>query len=238
MTTNVQNKIALVTGGSSGIGLSIVQKLLQNEISVIAHYHSHVPDLTHEKLKWVKSDFSQNDEIKMMMKNIINENSRIDYLINAASVSENKLFSEIDMQDIQYIYQVNLFSHITIINEVFSLMKNNDFGKIVTISSIGVKFAGSANSMLYSSSKCALEAVTRSFARQGAPSNILANSIRAGVTDTGFHKDASKNMEKRISLIPLKRMARPGEIADMVYFLLDSTGDFITGQEFAVSGGE
>jgi len=237
-TTNVENKIALVTGGSSGIGLAIIQKLLQNNIAVIAHFNRHKPDLTHERLKWIKADFSIVAEINGMINQIIKDNKRIDYLVNVASVSEDKNFSEINIQDIQYIYQTNLFSHITITNEIFSLMKENGYGRIVTVSSIGVKFAGSANTMLYSSSKCALEAVTRSFAKLGAQWNILANSVRAGVTDTGFHKDESKNMVKRISMIPLKRMAKPVEIADMIYFLLDSTGDFITGQEFSVSGGE
>ena len=238
VVAKLESKVALITGASSGIGQSIVEKLLQNNIRVIAHYRSHKPDLKRERLKWVQADFSKNYEVEAMMKEIVQDHRCIDYLVNVASVSEDKLFSEIDENDAQYIYQTNLFSHITIMNKVFSLMKNQCYGRIVTISSIGVKYSGSANTMLYSSSKCALEAITRSFAKHGASFNVNANSVRAGVTDTGFHTDASKNMEKRVSMIPMKRMAKPHEIADMAYFLLSSTGDFITGQEYAVSGGE
>jgi len=92
--------------------------------------------------------------------------------------------------------------------------------------------------MLYSSSKAALESMTRSFAKQGAPFNVLANSIRAGVTNTDFHRNSGKNMNDRINLIPLKRMAEPEEIADTVMFLCSEKASFITGQEITVAGGE
>lgn len=111
-------------------------------------------------------------------------------------------------------------------------------GRIVNISSIVAKYGGSANSLAYGCSKRALEGLTKILAREGAGYNILVNTIRPGVIDTVFHRKFPKDMDKRIAMIPVKRMGRPMDVAGMVYFLGSEKNNFITNQVVTVSGGE
>ena len=93
--------------------------------------------------------------------------------------------------------------------------------------------------MHYSASKAALEAITRSFAKAGAPFNILVNAIQAGVTDTPMHAKIGRyDLSDRIEMIPLKRLANPKEISDTVLFLAGDGGSYISGTIIPVAGGE
>ena len=118
-------------------------------------------------------------------------------------------------------------------------MKEEEYGRIVNISSIGVKYGGSPSSAIYTMSKSAIESITTSFAKAGAKHNILVNCIRIGVTNTKLHNlNPEKNMKKRTSMIPMQRIADPNEIAQSILFLISPESSFTTGSIFTVSGGE
>ena len=119
-------------------------------------------------------------------------------------------------------------------------MKEEGGGKIINISSIAAKYGGSSRSLHYGAAKAALESVTIGLARAGAQHNILVNVVRGGFIDTPFHEKlgASKNIEERINLIPLKRAGKPEDVARMVLFLASESGDFITGEILTVAGGD
>jgi 3-oxoacyl-[acyl-carrier protein] reductase len=112
-------------------------------------------------------------------------------------------------------------------------------GKIINISSVGVKFGGSLSTLHYSAAKMALEGISAGLAKAGAQSQILVNAIRPGIIDTPFHiVKSGQEWDARVRLIPLRRAGMPLDIARMILFLLSPAGDFITGQVFSVSGGE
>lgn len=116
-------------------------------------------------------------------------------------------------------------------------MKIQKRGTIVNVTSVGVKYGSDWNNIFYSASKSGLEAVTRTLAREGAPFNILVNSVRPGVTETSIHVRLGRNMAKRRQLISLRRLARPSEIASEIYHL-SAENTFITNGTIAVAGGE
>lgn len=230
------NRVALITGGSSDIGKKIVQKFLDNNVKVIAQFNSTEIDIESENLKTIKCSFNKKKDLEDFVQTVFECESSIDFLINATGIIENRNFLECSMEVINEVFQVNFFSHAYLMKTFFPIMVRNKFGRIVSLSSIGLKFGGSMNSAYYSASKSALEAITRSYAKFGAQSNVLCNTIRVGVIDTKIHKN--KDMVERSKMIPVNRLGRPEEIAEMVFFLCSDKSDFITGQEFAVSGGE
>lgn len=229
-------KVALVTGASSDIGIGLVKYFLDQDIKVIGLYSNTEIQLEHPNLKKIQIDFCNQDEIIKLKNNFEVSEDKIQFLINCAGYIENQNFLHADRNEIWKTFQINLFAHIEIMQFIFETMIQQKEGRIISLSSIGVKFFGSPISVYYSASKAALEAVTKSFAKFGAEHNVLCNNIRVGVIETKIHKD--KDMSSRIHLIPLKKAGMVSDVVSMVGFLCSTAANFITGQDFALSGGE
>ena len=117
-------------------------------------------------------------------------------------------------------------------------MVKNKFGRILHCSSIGVKFGGGENTYSYSLSKHCLEFIPQYY-KKVSKFNLLYNVLRIGVTETKIHKKISyKNLKKRVKMIPLKRPAKPKEIADYIHYLSSNHNSFISNQILSISGGE
>lgn len=227
---------ALITGSSSELGFSILNEFLKNDINVIGLYNQNLPKIDDTRVRFIHANFQDLNSIDNIIENIFIISKKIRYLVNCAGVIENKSIYEINLTDINKIYNINVFFHFLLMQQIYKNMEENNFGRIVSLSSIGVKYAGSPTSILYSSSKLSLEALTRSYAKLGAEKNILCNNIRVGVIDTKIH--SKKDMEFRKSLIPLKKLGKSEDISKFVLYLCLSSGDFITGQNISISGGE
>ena len=125
----------------------------------------------------------------------------------------------ISLESYEYVMDVNTRAPFILSQLALRQMKKQNNGRIINISSIGVKYGGNPISATYTISKSALESMTLLFAKAGAPYNVLVNALRIGITDTNFHKyNLTKDLEKRKTLVPLKRMAHAEEIANTIYF--------------------
>jgi len=233
----------LVTGANSGIGLAVVNIFLKNGYIVLAHYNSSKEEL--EKIKnnnlfLFQANFNHIEEVEELFINVTKITNKIDILVNnAALYSVVKSFEDLEINSFDEILNINLKAPFLLSKNFIELMKNYKSGKIVNISSIGVKHGGSALSMFYTISKSALETMTTSIVKEASKYNILVNTIRVGVTNTKIHnRNTNKNMTKRINLIPLKRMAEPSEIAEYILFLSSGKNTFITGSTVTIAGGE
>jgi len=236
-------KTALVTGANSGIGYSTVKLFLTNGYRVFAHFNSAPQELnsiTDNNLILLKADFSKLNETEDLFNQVLMKTDTIDVLVNNAGLYHSvDDFSELDLEIFNKVMNVNLKSPFLLSKRFIELMKKFNRGRIINISSIGVKYGGSPNSMPYTVSKSALEAMTLSFSKEGAKYNILVNALRVGVTNTKIHNNSKgKNMKNRIEMIPLKRMAEASEIAEYILFLASEKSNFTTGSIITVAGGE
>jgi len=239
-------RTVLVTGGALGIGRAIASTYALNGWNVICHYfssHEKANSVKHEinnigrRCKLIQSDLSLMEGIEGFIKKI--KHFRIDALINnAGTYVAQKYFSELAYADLLETFTLNTFAPILLSSFVFEEMKKRNFGRVVNISSIAAKYGGSSHSAHYGCSKRALEGLTKTLAREGAPYSILVNTIRPGVIDTDFHAKYPKDMNKRIAMIPLKRMGTSTEVAEMAYFLGSERNTFITNEIITISGGE
>jgi len=229
-------KKVLITGSNSGIGLATTKLFLENSYFVIAHYNSsksNLDKLRNANLQLVKANFTNIDEVKTLASNL----TEVDILINNAGYYHNEDISELENIDIAT--NVNIKAPLLLSNSVIPNMQKNQFGRIINISSIGVKYGGNIKTLHYTMSKASLEIMTIALAKKFAKDNILINSLRVGITDTDIHKfNKGKNMDNRIKLIPLERMAEPKEIAEMILFLSSDKSSFATGSTITISGGE
>ena len=237
---NIQNKVAIVTGGSKGIGASIVKNLAQNGYNVILNYNT-----SFEQAKQIanknslvhifKADVSKYDEVCSLVNFAIDKFGKIDLLVNNAGIDLIKTINDTTISDFNNILKTNLYSAFYTSKEVSKYMISQKYGHIINISSIW-GLTGASCEMAYSVSKAGLDAMTKSLAKELGPSNIRVNSIAPGIIDTDMNNNLNSDEKNMIiSEIPLERIGNVKDISDCVLFLDKSS--YITGQIIQVNGG-
>ncbi len=237
----MKKRVALVTGGSGGIG-SVIAETLHSQGIIIALQYSHNKEKA-EKIKNGKEnihlfqyDFQATDA--SLVDSVVKQLGSIDYLINCAGIMAEQSIFDMDSKAFDELFNINTRMPYLLSAKAFEYMKEQNYGRIINISSFVVKYGmGRLQSIQYAGSKAALESLTTGLSRLGAEHNILVNTIRPGIINTSMQKDR-EGLKNRINMIPVKRMGEPHEIADIVKFLCSKKGDFITGQTITIGGGE
>ena len=245
MKTASQNKIAIVTGGGSGIGYAITEKFVTNGIRTI------IIGRNEEKLKKAKDRFGKlcapvcfdlNDlkSIPAMVKQIVDKHGTIDILVNNAGINLKKEFTKVSDEEFHQIMQTNVSSVFAISREVVKHMVKKGSGNIINISSMASQY-GLPKVIAYTASKSAIEGMTRAMAVELSPKGILVNCIAPGfiVTDMSgkaFDGDAER-IRKVLSRTPLGKMGSPADVAEAAYFLCSGKSGYVTGIILPVDGG-
>lgn len=243
---SLKDKTALVTGGGKGIGREISKVLLDAGADVAVHYRSSSEGAQHlvsaygnSRCLAVRADFEEPSAPESLFKAVWDWRNRIDILVNCAALIEGVASLELVTEEhLVRSFRINAAAPFLLSKLVLGEMRRVKSGRIVSISSIGVKFAGSPQTAHYMISKAAMEAATLALAKAAAPNGVLVNVLRAGVTRTTVHDRLGRDMSARENLIPLKRAAESSEIANAVLFLVSPANTYITGAIIPVSGGE
>jgi len=245
MKLNFSGRVAIITGGSGGIGLSIVKKLIENKIKVII-LDINAPNkkvLLSKLVEFKKTDLSDYRSLQSSLKEIKKKNKKIDYLINAAGVlwfDKDISLEKISIKTWEKVLAINLNSIVIVLQTILPLMKKNRFGSIVHISSIDALSGDDKPQDAYGTSKAALLRLSKSISIQYAGKNIRSNSILPGPIETPMQKRWKTNPKAKKDLskiIPLQRVGDPADIANSTIFLLSDESSFITGTELIIDGG-
>ena len=245
----IKNKYVLVTGASSGIGFQIAKDFLLEGAFVGVHYCNNLKGAKrtlkyakNKHCKIFKSDFSSFKEVSALWNEFtLWSKGHIDVLVNNANFVRYIPFENLSEEEWDKTFQVNLKAAFQLSRAAFPIMSKKKNGRIINISSGGWKYGGGKATVHYSASKAALEALTMAFAKIGAPHNVLVNAIRPGATKTPGHRQRypdTSDFSARVNLVPLKRLAEPSEISNMVLFLASSKSSFTTNTIISVTGGE
>lgn len=242
-------KTILITGASGGIGNAIALSVAKdNDFTTLVLQYNHnkkiVEDLKmtieskyHKKVLPVFCDFSDLEQVEPFVLNIINKVGRIDALVNVAGISQDNLLVDETIASITKIMNIN-FNSLALISKVVchNFMDGNG-GNIINISSIWGK-SGSANEVIYSASKGAVNSFTLALAKEMAYSKVRVNAIAPGSINTNMLKVYDEKTKKElIDETPLQRLGEPADIANLCCFLLDNKSSFITGQIITSDGG-
>ena len=245
MKLNFSGRTALITGGSGGIGLSIVKKLIKNKIKVII-LDINTPSkkiLLNKFVEFIKIDLSDYKNLQLCLTELKKKYKKIEYVINAAGVlwfDKDVSLEKIEINTWDKVFSINLNSIVIVLQSILPQMKKNKFGSIVHISSIDALSGDNKPQDAYGSSKAALLRLSKSISIQFAGKNIRSNSILPGPIETPMQERWKKNPESKKNLsnvIPLRRVGKPGDIANSTMFLLSDESSFITGTELIVDGG-
>lgn len=244
----LQGKNAIVTGARSGIGLATVHLFAKNGCNCWAVVHrddqeflANIAQWEQEYGIWIKPvhiDLSESESIKAGMKQIMQEKSSIDVLVNAAGiVSPNRLFSMTKMEDIRKVMDVNFFSVIELTQLVCRSMMRQRKGSIVNIGSIAA-WGEDTSQMEYAASKAALTIATKKLARELGAAGIRVNAVAPGLTETKMLDVLhGKAREKMLSGLPFHRVGRPEEVSEVCLWLASDKSSMVTGEIIKVDGG-
>jgi 3-oxoacyl-[acyl-carrier protein] reductase len=215
-------RTALVTGASRGIGAAIVTQLEKDGYRV----------LTPSRFEMDLSSSKSIDQYLAILK------EDIDILINNAGINHIAMLDEIELTNLNSTLQVNLLAAFQLAQFISKNMRNRKYGRIVNISSLWSVVARNGRTS-YAMSKTAINGMTRSMAIELASFNILVNAVAPGyvLTDLTRQNNSPEEIEKITQSIPLKRLAAPEEIANLVAFLCSEKNTYITGQTIVVDGG-
>ena len=235
------NKVAIVTGGTRGIGKSICYELVKKGIKVVVNYKKseEVANKIQEELgdmvRIYKADVSKRDEVKALIQFALNEFGNVDILVNNAGIDQECMFQDITDEIWNNVINVNLYSVFCTIQEVLPIFLKNKNGCIINISSI-YGISGGSCSVAYSASKAGIDGMTKSLAKELGPSNIRVNSIAPGCINTDMNSYlTNEELEQIKEETPLKKIGEGIDIARCVAWLVED--EFTTGQVISPNGG-
>jgi len=245
MKFNLNNKIAVVTGASQGIGKIIAFELAKSgaHVACISRNKKAIESIVDEitinggQASSFPCDISDADTLSEIITEIIKENSRIDILVNNAGITKDSLLMRMSIEQWDDVINTNLKGAFHCTKAVVRYMMKNKFGRIINITSI-VGLTGNAGQANYAASKAGLIGMTKSIAKEVASRGITANCIAPGWIETSMTDKLSGEVKNQfLSHIPVGRIGSPDDIANAVIFLASDEAGYITGQTITVDGG-
>ncbi len=242
----LKNKVAIVTGGSRGIGYAVVRKFLENGAKVIllssrqeTADHA-VASLKSENPDWdvagAYPDLMDEKQVKDFVNTIVHKYGRIDILVNNAGISDSTPLDNYTLDTFRKVFDLNVNAVMNMIIPVSGIMKAQKSGVILSTSSM-VSICGQPSGVAYPASKTALNGLTWSLARELAPFGIRVNAVAPGITRTDMVSALPDSIIKPlIQGIPLRRIGEPEDVANAFLFLASDMAAYITGEILSVDG--
>jgi len=242
----LKGKIAVVTGGTRGIGYAIVKKYLENGATVILFgsrqetVDKALTSLKEENPQWAVSgdcpNLTNTQEVREAIAKVKATYGTVDILVNNAGISDSTPIDKYEDGQFEKVLDLNVKAISNTIRATVPIMKENKSGCIINTSSM-VSISGQASGVAYPTSKFAVNGLTLSLARELGPSNIRVNAVAPGITNTDMVAALPEQVIKpMINAIPLRRIGEPEDIANAFLYLASDMASYVTGEVLSVDG--
>ena len=246
---NLNGKVALVTGASSGIGRATAETLAANGARVAINFHRNEAGAEAVRAQItgaggsaivVQADVTRASEVQSLVEHTVNEFGPIDILVNnAGSLVERLKILELTEERWDQVIDLNLKSAFLCCQAVAASMMERKTGAIVNVSSIAGRNGGALGSIHYSTAKGGLITFTKGLAKELGPFGVRVNAVSPGVIDTPYHEQFSspEMMKTYAGMIPLGRIGQPAEVAKVICFLASEASSYLAGETIEINGG-
>lgn len=240
----MQNKVAVITGSTSGIGEDIAIKFAENgcKIVVVGRNEERGNNIVNSikvdggEALYVKADVSQSSECENLFQTVLKTYGTVDILVNNAGTMRNMPITDMREEDWDEIIRVNLKSYFLCCREAIKIMKEKGYGRIINISSRG--WLGGTAQSNYAASKGGIVSLTRSLALETAKMGITVNCVAPGMIDTPLHRQSTEEeVEFRMKSQPMGKVGQPRQVTNIVKYFAGEENWFTTGQVLYVCGG-
>ncbi|WP_371185135.1 acetoacetyl-CoA reductase [Thalassotalea maritima] len=236
------SRVALVTGGTRGIGEAICVSLEEKGYTVVANYfgNTEAAEAFSKKhgITALKFDVADFDETQRAVNDIEADFGGIDVLVNNAGITRDGTMHRMSPENWQAVINTNLSSCFNTCHAVIGGMRARGYGRIVNIGSVNGQ-AGQYGQVNYAAAKSGIHGFTKALAQENASKGITVNAVAPGYVDTDMVRAVPKDvLEKIIKTIPMGRLGKPEDIARTVDFLVSENADFITGSTLSINGGQ
>ena len=243
----MKNKIAIITGGTRGIGKAICDAFLKEGAFVIAGYTNEEnaqkwlkqqAEKGYEKqVDIIKGDVSNPDEVRAAIEEKIAKYGKVDILVNNAGITRDGMFKKMSYDQWSAVLNTNLGSLFSVSQPVVNSMLKNGYGRVVNMSSVNAQ-KGQLGQVNYSAAKAGIHGFTKALAQEVARKDITVNTVSPGYVATEMVMAIPEPvLEKIVAQVPKGRLAQPEEVAALVTFLCSEQAGFITGADYSINGG-
>lgn len=230
-------RVALVTGGTKGIGAAIVEKLNVEGYKVIATYNTSFPESPLENVVYKNLDVTDDAACQKLVSELCEKGLEPEVLVNNAGITNDAMFHKMSKENWLNVINVNLVSLYNLTHPVYNCMRSKGFGRIINISSVNAN-KGQIGQTNYCASKAGIQGFTKALAQEAARYGITVNTISPGYTSTGMLESIRPEiLDKIIQSIPIGRLCKADEVAELVLHLVSESAGYITGTNIEINGG-
>jgi NAD(P)-dependent dehydrogenase (short-subunit alcohol dehydrogenase family) len=233
----MDKKVILITGATGGLGSEMVKHFEKQDVKLALHTFQQEPFDVACEHAWFKADLRDENQVKNLIASILANFGRVDVLINNAGISKNGMSWKLAPADFHEVIAVNLTAPFLLCQGVIPSMRSNNFGRIITISSV-VAQTGVPGTVAYAASKAGVLGMTKTIAKELANGAITCNALALGYFDQGMISEVSEEMQQQIiSQIPKNRLGGVETVLATIDWLLKDESDYVTGQTISLNGG-
>lgn len=233
----MDKKVILITGATGGLGSAMVKHFEKQDVRLALHTFQQEPFEVACEHAWFKADLRDENQVKNLLASILANFGRVDVLINNAGISKNGMSWKLSPADFKEVIAVNLTAPFLLSQGVIPGMRANNFGRIITISSV-VAQTGVPGTVAYAASKAGVLGMTKTIAKELANGAVTCNALALGYFDQGMISEVSQEMQQQIiSQIPKGRLGGVETVLTTIDWLLKDESDYVTGQTISLNGG-
>lgn len=230
-------KTILILGASGGIGKDLTKFLASENLNLALHYFKNKPTQIPESATVFQADLTNEIEIEGLISAVIETYESIDYIIHSAGISKNDISWKANTENWNATIALNLTAPFLVSKYALPFMRQNNFGRIIFISSV-VAQMGMAGTSAYAASKAGLFGLTKTLAKETANKNITVNAIALGYFNAGMIEDVPDHLRNEIiESIPVKRLGETEELHHLIQYIINDKAGYFTGQTVNLNGG-
>lgn len=230
-------KTILIIGSSGGLGTALVPYFKNDQFNLALHFHKQAQELDGDHIRSYQADITKEDEVKTLIKKVKADFGTIDIVLHNAGVSRNGISWKIEQEDWNETIAVNLTGPFLVSKHVIPIMRENNFGRMIFMSSV-VAQTGFIGTAAYAASKAGLLGLTKTLAKELANKNITVNAIALGYFNTGMINDVPEEMQDELkTVIPVGELGDPKHLAALINYITTEEAAYLTGQTLNLNGG-